>query len=155
MSSSVSRKSLGLFLYSLLHSSIFSPTPPLPSRDHFLNHDVIESDIISSRFLLYLKYIFVLFIDKRVVLTKGNFSKLLYTNIWLFGYFFMKQSRARGLLSIPIQGFNRLVQSCPILFITHVVYVMASAYRRCLSISKQRTHDLDYPRNSSDFLGRI
>ena len=40
----------------------------------------------------------------------------------------MKESRARGLLSIPIQGFNRLVQSCPIVFITHVAYVMERAY---------------------------
>ena len=29
----------------------------------------------------------------------------------------MKESRVRGLLSIPIQGFNRLVWSCPIIFI--------------------------------------
>ena len=41
----------------------------------------------------------------------------------------MKESRARGPLSIPIQGFNRLVQSCSIVFITHVAYVMACAYR--------------------------
>ena len=31
-----------------------------------------------------------------------------------FGEFSVKESRARGLLSIPIQEFNRLVQSCPI-----------------------------------------
>ena len=67
----------------------------------------------------------------------------------------MKERRVLGLLSIPIQGFNRLVWSCPIIFITHVVYVMARAYRCCLLISKQCTRDLDYPRNSSDFLGRI
>ena len=67
----------------------------------------------------------------------------------------MKESRARGLLSIPIQGFNRLVQSCPIVFITHVVHVMARTYRCCLLISKQCTCGLDHPRNSSDFLGRI
>ena len=66
----------------------------------------------------------------------------------------MKESRVRGLLSIPIQGFNRLVRSCPIV-ITHVVYVMARPYRCCLLISKQYTRGLDYPRNSSDFLGRI
>ena len=29
----------------------------------------------------------------------------------------MKESSARGLLSIPIQEFNRLVQSCPIAII--------------------------------------
>ena len=61
----------------------------------------------------------------------------------------------RGLLSIPIQGFNRLVQSCPIVFITHVVYVMAHAYRCCLLISKQCTRGLVYSRNSSDLLGRV
>ena len=32
----------------------------------------------------------------------------------LFGEFVVNESRARGLLSIPRQGFNRLVQSCPI-----------------------------------------
>ena len=70
----------------------------------------------------------------------------------------MKESRVRGLLSIPIQGFNRLVQSCPIVYmiiITQVVYVMARAYRCCLLISKQCTCGLFYPRNSSDFLCRI
>ena len=66
----------------------------------------------------------------------------------------MKESRARGLLSIPRQGFNSLVQSCPIVFITHLVYIMAGAYRCCLLISKQCTRGLDYPRNSSEFLGR-
>ena len=67
----------------------------------------------------------------------------------------MKESRVRGLLSIPMQRFNRLVRSCTIVFINHVVYVMARAYRCCLLISKQCTRGLDYPRNSSDFLGRI
>ena len=32
----------------------------------------------------------------------------------------MKESRVCGLLSILIQVFNRLVPSCPIVFITHV-----------------------------------
>ena len=31
-----------------------------------------------------------------------------------FGEFSVKESKARGLLSILIQGFNRLVQSCPV-----------------------------------------
>ena len=67
----------------------------------------------------------------------------------------MKENIARGLLSIPIQGFDRLVQSCPIVFITHVVHVMARTYRCCLLISKQCTRGLHHPRNSSDFLSRI
>ena len=67
----------------------------------------------------------------------------------------MTESRVCGLLSIPIQGFNGLVWSCPIVFITHMIYIMAWAYRCCLLILKQCTRDLDYPRNSSDFLGRI
>ena len=67
----------------------------------------------------------------------------------------MKESRVRGLLPIPMQGFNRLVWSCPIVFVTHVVYVMAGAYRCCLLISKRCTRGLNYLRNSSDFSGRI
>ena len=73
----------------------------------------------------------------------------------LFGEVFVKESRARGLLSILGQGFNSLVQSCPIVFITDAVYVMARAYKCCLLISKQCTRVLDYPRNSCDVLGRI
>ena len=67
----------------------------------------------------------------------------------LFREVFVKESRARGLLSILRQGFNSLVQSCLIVFITHVVYVMARSYKCCLLISKQCTRVLDYPRNSS------
>ena len=67
----------------------------------------------------------------------------------------MKESKVRGLLSILIQRFSRLVQSYPIIFKTHVVYVVARTYRCCLLISKQCTRGLDYPRNSSDLLGRI
>ena len=39
----------------------------------------------------------------------------------------MNESRARGLLSVPRKGYNRLVQSCPIvqmITITQVAYVM-------------------------------
>ena len=43
--------------------------------------------------LFYTRNIFVLFIDKRVLSTTGNFRKFLL----LFGEFFMKESRARGL----------------------------------------------------------
>ena len=58
-----------------------------------------------------------------------------------------------GLLSIPLQGFNRLVQSCPIHYCCNPCELHHG--RCCLLISKQCTCGLVYPRNSSDFLGRI
>ena len=43
--------------------------------------------------------------------------KIFYTKMRHFGEFLVNESRARGLLSNPRQGFNRLVQSCPIVCI--------------------------------------
>ena len=44
---------------------------------------------------------------------KGTLEMFLYQDE-TFGGFSVKESRAPGLLSILIQGFNKLVQSCPI-----------------------------------------
>ena len=55
-----------------------------------------------------------------------------FTNMRLFGEFWVNEGRARGLLSVMRQGFNGLVQSCPVviwmIIITQVAYVMARVY---------------------------
>ena len=91
-------------------------------------------------------------------MSKKELQKIFNTKMRLFGEFLVNESRTRGRLSIPRQGFNRLVQSCPIVYmiiITQTAYVMARAYRYCLLILKQCTCGLVYSRNSSDFLGSI
>ena len=40
--------------------------------------------------------------------------EIFFTKMRLFGECLVNESKARVLLSIPRQGFNRLIQSCPI-----------------------------------------
>ena len=56
----------------------------------------------------------------------------------------MKESRARGLLFILIQGLYRLVRSSSTVFITHVVYVMARARRK---LTGERISDFNFTYN--------
>ena len=55
----------------------------------------------------------IVYRQKHIVAKKATLGMFLYQDE-MFGDFSVKESRARGLLSILISGFNRLVQSCPI-----------------------------------------
>ena len=58
--------------------------------------------------------IFLYCVETKEYCEQNENSENFFTKMRLFGEFLVSESRARGLLSIPRQRFNRLVQSCPV-----------------------------------------
>ena len=58
--------------------------------------------------------IFLYYVETKQYCEQNETSENFFTKMRPFGEFLVNESRARGLLSIPRQAFNRLVHSCPI-----------------------------------------